>query len=459
MSNLKRRLNQEIAFEAERGRNMQSSSVISADGVYRIASNSDKVLTTQIQSAFESVEQVNTFENINAQIKNLQSYKDKAFLPSTESVIDNSIQSLQNMLSYKKDRQSKLDKLDSAFSKLDINDQNSLNDYRNKVDDYARENIINSTAYNASMQRFEDEIAEQKRERTDKLVLDFTKNISKYVSQNEVPYRIAELVDKTDDPNVQSVAMNYLNTYNTYINKQLTEATNTADAKKAKLLSDRQKLIEDDKGFHEKIKSNLEVLASQNYNNRAILPAGIKTSADLYNKNYHNKYSGDKDSTIDDYNIQENYKDMTKFLVDYFRSTKSGTSLAKETQQQIENSQISIIQNPNHRLHRVTVNDLIKTLKNNASSRLEGKEDDDGRIAEYNIIMNLSERFDLMHERAYLYEFGDSWGSKDGLDEALLDGVNINSLDVDSPDNLFNSNIITDFELESVPAESTGTGN
>ena len=54
---------------------------------------------------------------------------------------------------------------------------------------------------------------------------------------------------------------------------------------------------------------------------------------------------------------------MTKFLVDYFRSTKSGTSLAKETQQQIENSQISIIQNPNHRLHRVTVNDLIKTLK------------------------------------------------------------------------------------------------
>ena len=162
MSNLKRRLNQEIAFEAERGRNMQSSSVISADGVYRIASNSDKVLTTQIQSAFESVEQVNTFENINAQIKNLQSYKDKAFLPSTESVIDNSIQSLQNMLSYKKDRQNKLNELDSSFSKLDINDQNSLNDYRNKVDEYARENILNTTAYTASMKRFEDEIAEQK---------------------------------------------------------------------------------------------------------------------------------------------------------------------------------------------------------------------------------------------------------------------------------------------------------
>ena len=274
---------------------------------------------------------------------------------------------------------------------IDINDQNSLNDYRNKVDEYARENILNTTAYTASMKRFEDEIAEQKRERNDKLVLDFTKNISKYVSQNEVPYRIAELVDKTDDPNVQSVAMNYLNTYNTYVNKQLTEATNTADAKKAKLLSDRQNLIENDKGFHEKIKSNLEVLASQNYNNRAILPEGIKTSADLYNKNYHNKYSGDKDSTIDDYNIQENYKDMTKFLVDYFRSTKTGTSLDKDVQQQIENSQISIIQNPNHRLHRVTVNDLIKTLKKNAASRLEGKEDDDGRIAEYNIIMNLSE--------------------------------------------------------------------
>ena len=237
------------------------------------------------------------------------------------------------MLSYKKDRQNKLNELDSSFSKLDINDQNSLNDYRNKVDEYARENILNTTAYTASMKRFEDEIAEQKRERNDKLVLDFTKNISKYVSQNEVPYRIAELVDKTDDPNVQSVAMNYLNTYNTYINKQLTEATNIADAKEAKLLSDRQKLIEDDKGFHAKIKSNLDILARQNYNNRAILPAGIKTSADLYNENYHDKYSGDKDSTIDDYNIQENYKDMTKFLVDYFRSTRSGTSLAKETQQ------------------------------------------------------------------------------------------------------------------------------
>ena len=110
-------------------------------------------------------------------------------------------------------------------------------------------------------------------------------------------------------------------------------------------------------------------------------------------------------------------------------------------------------------MHRVTVNDLIKTLKKNAASRLSGKEDDDGRKAEYDIIMNLSMRFDLMHENAYLYDFGDTWGSKDGLDEALLDGVSINSLDVDSPDNLFNSNIITDFELESVPAESTGTGN
>tara|TARA_Y100000592_G_scaffold50078_1_gene79337 strand:- start:33027 stop:34277 length:1251 start_codon:yes stop_codon:yes gene_type:complete len=413
MSELLNSLNRQLALEQAKKQKNQNMSVNLSD-VISMASNNDKILSSTIEGAYESVKNIDTIENFNAQIKRLEEFSKDAVLKETKSLFKIGIADLKRAKDFTVQRNTfQSGFLDQVNSLKDDDDVEAVKSLTDNLNSGIKSGFYNTESFKIAQDAFNSKLESLQEIDAFQATQDFASNLGKYVKAG--PQKIADEQINAVGRGADLQTLRDLTSDFTASMDKTTEALSKLGTDEA--VTAQNEFYIKDEGFHQGLSGVRNTLST---GNMSLTTPNLYTYLEQKAVNYSGQYGGDTKDTKGLFNVEQLFKDQIELIDRMMLETNPDAE-----SQRLYKRDIDIIKDPNDSDHRFTTIQFLETLEDGFA-----KNKNANKVVFRDLTRIIKNRLNNIYDNAEkAYGFGGNWGKSytktidDGMKEVQKENV------------------------------------
>tara|TARA_R100000278_G_scaffold34765_1_gene31286 strand:+ start:1756 stop:3090 length:1335 start_codon:yes stop_codon:yes gene_type:complete len=416
MSDLLNRINNQIIKEKQINAGQTAS--ISANNVFQLARNNDRIIEQQVEKAFSAVERDNTFENIERQIGILKNYMPDAFLPQTKAVLEVGVNNLLNHKNFMQKRNEGIDAVTQQIRKLDDDDnKEGLFAIQDNIKKLVTTNMLNDESYKYVSGQLKTRLDELQQEDIRQIEFDFAQalpSIYKKEGISGVNVAIAKAMQDSEDPTIQGRLQTFVDNFTNRLDK-----STKALAEENQLMAGQSmnKYITTVKGLDSDISTAIDTYIETVGPNTSMTPPKLAEMQNRYGNNFNERYGGGSERSEPNFQVQRELENKLD-LIDALMSIPKLREAYKEyamTPKHDDKTAADIIRDFDHPMHRATVMDQLQVIRDYYNDGTQVTKD--AHVHGLSMVDKLIQSLDYTYDNSpQIYGFGGNWGKSDTID-------------------------------------------